>query len=968
MYRRILLIGVIFFIVSNLHAQTLNISGTITDQQSKAPLSGATVNLRSTKDAAFTRNMLSDSAGKFGFANLSADSFLLSVSFVGFNTVTRGVRLDSSDVTINIAVTPNSSNELATVVITSTPPLATQKNDTLQLSASQFKVNPDASGEDLVRKMPGITIENGQVKAMGENVQKVTLDGRDLFGDDATAALRNLPAEVIDKIQIFDRLSDQAQFTGFDDGNTSKSINIVTKANMRNGQFGRVFVGYGTDSRYQAGGNATLLHENRRISLVGNFNNVNQQNFSQQDLLGVTSNAQRGGGGFRGGARGAGGGGNRGGNSGGGNRGGGNFGGFGSAGNFQVGQQDGINKTNALGINYSDLWGPKVTVSGSYFFNNTNNNTNEIANTNYFSGSTTKSIDTTMSNSRNTNHRFNMRFDYKIDSANQLLIMPNLSFQSNTSSRYVGREAFLDGSDGYNRSINQNSSNSTRAGNNLNNTILYRHSFPKKGRTVSINLNTSYNRNDGESYTNTFQRLFTDIDFTDSSSQTFSDQASHGYQVSTNLAYTEPLGKNSQLQINYNPTFSKSTSNQETYSFNPAENKYSTFLDSLSNKFDNRTQAQNAGLSYRLGNRDKQISFGVSYQHTNLNSDQAFPKTFTIDKSFDNILPNAMIRYKLSTKSSLRLFYRANVNTPSVNQLQNVLNINNAPYYSIGNPNLSPQYMQTISTQYTFTNPTKNLLLVGNIFWQTANNYIASAIFSPTRDSLVEGKKLSAGDQLTKPVNLDGYQSLRSFLTFAVPVKFIKSSFNLNGGVTYTKLPGLIKDVRNTTNNVMYTLGAVIASNVSEYVDFTVSYSANFNNVTNDVNTNLNDKSFQQVARVQLNLLSKNGWFFQNDLNNQYYSGLAQGYNQNYFLWNMSAGKKILKGQKGELKLSVFDLLKQNRSIERNVQPYGIEDVRNEVLQQYFMLTFTYNLRNFGTAAARAMNRNTGGRPGGMRY
>lgn len=967
MHRRILLIGVILFIVSNLHAQTLNISGTITDQQSKAPLSGATINLRSTKDAAFTRNMLSDSAGKFTFTNLSADSFLLSVSFVGFNTVTRGVRLDSSDVTINIAIAPNSSNELATVVITSTPPLATQKNDTLQLSASQFKVNPDASGEDLIRKMPGITVENGQVKAMGENVQKVTLDGRDLFGDDATAALRNLPAEVIDKIQIFDRLSDQAQFTGFDDGNTSKSINIVTKANMRNGQFGRVFAGYGTDSRYQAGGNATLLHENRRISLVGNFNNVNQQNFSQQDLLGVTSNAQRGGG-FRGGARGGGGGGNRGGNSGGGNRGGGNFGGFGSASNFQVGQQDGINKTNALGINYSDLWGPKVTVSGSYFFNNTNNNTNEIANTEYFSGSTTKSIDTTMSDSRNTNHRFNMRFDYKIDSANQLLIMPNLSFQSNTSSRYVGREALLDGSDIFTRRVNQNTTNSTRAGNNLNNTILYRHSFSKKGRTVSINLNTSYNKNDGESYTNTFQRSFTNIDFTDSSSQIFSDQASHGYQISTNLAYTEPLGKNSQLQINYNPTFSKSISNQQTYSFNPAENKYSTLLDSLSNQFENRTQAQNAGLSYRLGNRDKQISFGVSYQHTNLNSDQTFPERPTIDKSFNNILPNAMIRYKLSTKSSLRLFYRANVNTPSVNQLQNVLNINNAPYYSIGNPNLSPQYMQTISTQYTFTNPTKNLLLVGNIFWQTANNYIASAVFIPRRDSLVEGKSLSAGDQLTKPVNLDGYQSLRSFLTFAVPVKFIKSSFNLNGGVTFTKLPGLIDEVHNTTNNVMYTLGAVIASNVSEYVDFTVSYSANFNNVTNDVNAGLNDKSFQQVARLQLNLLSKNGWFFQNDLNNQYYSGLAQGYNQNYFLWNMSAGKKILKGQKGELKLSVFDLLKQNRSIERNVQPYGIEDVRNEVLQQYFMLTFTYNLRNFGTVAARAMNRNNGGGPGGMRY
>jgi uncharacterized membrane protein YgcG len=191
--------------------------------------------------------------------------------------------------------------------------------------------------------VPGITIENGQVKAQGENVQRVTIDGRELFGDDATAALRNLPAEIIDKIQIFDRLSDQAQFTGVDDGNTTKAINIVTRTNMRNGQFGRVYAGYGTDERYSAGGNATILKNNRRISIVGNFNNVNQQNFSQQDLLGVTSNTQRGGGGggFRGGGSRGGPGGGGGGFQGGGNN---------NAGNFLVGQQNGINRTNALGI------------------------------------------------------------------------------------------------------------------------------------------------------------------------------------------------------------------------------------------------------------------------------------------------------------------------------------------------------------------------------------------------------------------------------------------------------------------------------------------------------------------------------------------------------------------------------------------------------------------------------------------
>src|SRR6478672_7375632 len=302
MYRRMLLSGVLFLVLSALNAQTLKIQGTVVDQQRKVPLQGATVRLKSTTNSLSLKTQLSDSTGGFIFSELAADSFQLSISFVGFNTVTRNIRLDSSDISLTVNLVPGSSQELATVIITSKPPVAVQKGDTLQISADQFKVNPDASGEDLIRKVPGITIENGQVKAQGENVQKVTIDGRELFGDDATAALRNLPAEIFDKIQVFDRLSDQAQFTGFDDGSSTKGINIITKASMRNGQFGRLFAGYGTDNRYQAGGNATFLKDLRKISLVGNFNNINQQNFASQDLLGVTSTgSQRGGGGGRGG-------------------------------------------------------------------------------------------------------------------------------------------------------------------------------------------------------------------------------------------------------------------------------------------------------------------------------------------------------------------------------------------------------------------------------------------------------------------------------------------------------------------------------------------------------------------------------------------------------------------------------------------------------------------------------------------
>jgi hypothetical protein len=957
MFRRVIAFVAALLIGQSLFAQ-FSISGTVKDQNAQVPLQGASVRLRSVTTPTISQNAISDSVGRFRFQNLASDSFLLSISFVGFKDVSKGIRVDSStinldsaaagNITLDIAMVPNSSSDLATVVISTRVAPATQKGDTLQINASQFKVNPDATAEDLAKKVPGITIENGQVKAQGETVQKVTIDGRELFGDDATAALRNLPAEVIDKIQIFDRLSDQAQLSGVDDGNTTKGINIVTKANMRNGQFGRIYAGYGTDERYSAGGNATILKDNRRISIVGNFNNINQQNFSQQDLLGVTSNGGRGGGGggFRGGTGGPGGGGVRGG---------GNFGGGG--GNFNVGAQNGINRTNAFGINFSDVWSKKLTVTGSYLFNNTQNVTSQLTNTQYFTSKIANIVDTTKSVSDNNNHRLNMRLEYRIDSMNQLIITPNVSFQGNNSVRSVGTSTYFVANNPTVQTLNTNITDANRSGLNLNNSILYRRSFKKRGRSFTINLNTAYNDRDGETYYNTFQRSINTGNFKDTAANRFTDQANKTYQLSTNISYSEPLGQNSQLQFSYNPRFSRSESNQQTFGQDPTNLEYTNFLSTFSNVLETRTTAQNGGLSYRWGDRDRMVSFGVNYQNTNLKSEQAFPTQVKVDKSFSNFLPNAMIRYKLSTRSNIRLFYRTNVNEPSVTQLQGVLDPTNAPVYTIGNVNLNTQFTHVGSAQYTFTNTGKGLLLVGNIFYQKANDYIANATYTPTKDTVVAGVPVLVGSRITAPVNLDGYNNLRSSLTFAVPVGFIKSNLNLNAEASISKIPGITNNIQNLTNSSLYTLGAGIASNVSQYVDFNVAYRGGFNRVRNEARPEANSEYFQHVLSIQTNLLSKNGWFFQNDFNNQYYAGLSEGFNQNYILWNMSAGKKILKGQKGEIKLSVFDLLKQNQSITRNVTGEYIEDVRNEVLRQYFMLYFTYNLRNFGTAATRQQNR-----------
>src|SRR5688572_22844064 len=273
-------------------AKGQSVKGKLLDLVDNRPLAGATLELRSVKDSTIRFGSISDSTGQFRFGSITQDSFQLRVSYIGYENFRQFVAVSDSipNVDLGVLFIPKSTKELGEVTVTARTPPAQQKGDTTQYNASQFKVNPDATVEDLVKKMPGITVEkDGTVTAQGEQVRKVTIDGRDFFGDDASAALRNLPSEVVDKIQVFDRLSDQAQFTGIDDGNAQRAINIVTKSGIKNGQFGRIYAGYGTDNRYAAGGNVSFFKGNRRLSFVGNFNNINQQNFASQDLLGVTS-------------------------------------------------------------------------------------------------------------------------------------------------------------------------------------------------------------------------------------------------------------------------------------------------------------------------------------------------------------------------------------------------------------------------------------------------------------------------------------------------------------------------------------------------------------------------------------------------------------------------------------------------------------------------------------------------------
>src|SRR5690606_32149197 len=516
-----------------------------------------------------------------------------------------------------------------------------------------------------------------------------------------------------------------------------------------------------------------------------------------------------------------------------------------------------------------------------------------------------------------------------IDSANTLIFTPNLSIQQNNSeNNYFARTYINDISNLLNESVNNTSSD--RQGYNFRNNILYRHAFKKRGRTFSINLNTSFNNNDGESYVlsqNTFYKI--GLPPEDSIQNQFMDNISKGRTISTNVAYTEPIGKRGQLQFSYNPSFTKNEADQQTFQYDAVGEKYSVFDPRLSNKFENDVTTHNGGLSYRINiDRDNGFSVGANVQHTNLLSERVFPEPSNVDKSFFNVLPNLMWRKKFSPKSSIRVFYRASTNVPSVTQLQDVVNNSNLLSLSSGNPDLKQQYSHFISGRYTFTNTLKGQSFFANIFLQTAEDYISNAVYIASADSLIQQNNvLKRGAQLSKPVNLDGYKSLRSFFTYSMPLKFIKTNLNLSAGFTYSRLPGMWNYDINHTNNYTYNAGIVLASNVSECVDFNLSYSANFSSAKNAERESADNKYTTQSAGIQFNLLSKSGWFLQNDLSNQSYNGLSAGFNQSFWLWNAAIGKKFLKNNAGELKISVFDLLKQNQSISRIIEPNLIRDV-----------------------------------------
>lgn len=911
---------------SRVHAQQINVSGKVIDDKNNSVLTGANVLLKGNE----TYATITDESGMFVFKAIKEAEYVLQISYMGYETFTsdvKNIQISYSFATIRLKV---SDNPLEEVVVEGKIPLATLKGDTTEYNADAYKTNPDADAEDLVRKMPGIIVDDGKVQAEGEDVKKVYVDGKPFFDQDPTLALKSLPAEVIQNIKVYDEESEQARFSGFDDGDPIKVMDIITRTDTKNGQFGKLYISGGLPDKYHLGANVYFFNEDRRISFIGQSNNINKQNFSSEDLLGLAS-ASGGGSGGRGGRRGR-------------------SGGRGMSGrDFMVGQQAGISSTTALGLNYSDEWSDKIKVSGSYFFNFSDNLREEEKYQQYYTESQLQNqiySENSNSNSTNYNHRFHFRLNYNINENNRLLITPRVSFQSNESeSNRIGNSWAGD------TLLNRNASlsNNDRSGFNISNRIMFSHKFQKRGRTISLNLNTSMHSQIADRY-QISERIDNERALSSDSLNQYDDSQSNNNMLSARIVYTEPIGEYSQLMLNAASSITYEYSDRKAYNFDYLGNSYLLFDTSLSNVFNSNYFTQKIGAGYKYRKEKASLTLGVDYENANLHSEQEFPEDYILNQTFNSFLPSASFRYRMSKTKNLNLRYRTRSRAPSVEHLQNTIDNSNPLQLRIGNPDLKPRYEHSISLRYKATNKEKATVffIMGSI--RFADNYIGNSTWFAYTDTLIYNNIiLQRGGQLRQPVNLNNYRNLRFQTTYGLPIMAIKSNFNISASYAYSQTPGMINNVLSYSKDNTFGTGLGLSSNISEKIDFTVSSYSSYNKARSSLQGEEDNSFFRQKATVDLAIIFWKGITFRTTAGSQYYYWTTKKEEEAFFLLNMEVGKKLFKNQLGEIKVSVFDLLEQNRSITRNVTDAYVEDVKSNVLQRFVMLSFNYKLRNFGS-------------------
>lgn len=917
------ILSCLFFVSMASYAQNTNsVSGKVFDASEDASVQHAVVILMDSKDSSIVAHTRVDVNGNYELKNIPDGNYTVIVTHPVFADYVEEIQVAGRPVELISAPLTQKAKLLDEVIVRTSTGIRI-KGDTTIYAADSFAVGPNANVEELLKKLPGIQVDkNGEIKAMGQTVQKVLVDGEEFFGDDPGMAVKNLRADAVKEVQVFDKKSDQAQFTGIDDGNTQKTINLKLKEDKKKGYFGKVELSGGLLNDYPNRFNNNIMLSSfkgkRKISGFVLNGNTGQDGLSWQDRE--------------------------------------KFGGNDDNMTTMIDEESGgvmfirqggsvddepvvdtrngfITNINA-GIQYTNKWNEKhnLNVSPRYNYQDYENLTSVFSQT---------AIGDSLlieNSSRETDvKRYNFKnsaiYEAKIDSNRSLKLTLKANFYHTESEEFrlasseTGGNVLVNTTERSTSSVNDKSA--------LGGTLLYRHKFKKDRRTLSVQ--GSWNRIEGESdflLKSLNQNYIAGMPAYSIEQNQLRNSNSVSNNLSTKIAYTEPLSKNYAIELGYNFSWIGGKNDQVTYSYSPVSGKYDVVLDSLTNDFEQSIFEHRPSVKVSYNTKKLNYNFGVGVGIVDYNLEDKTINT-KYDRNFNNYFPSAMLTYKYKSNSTFRMSYNGSTQQPTINQLQPLRQNDN--YYSqyIGNPDLKTTFNHRFEVSHMNYNFLKESWTYGSVNFTFADNSITYS-----RTIL-----LDSGKTIMKPINTDG--NINLFVWTGGGFKWKKPNIrvNIQPNFMYNKYAEVINDVKSFAKNSNFGLNLGLQKDKAKVYDFGINNNVRYNQNKSTIATN-SVQYWSNTLALNATVYYKKKWSLSTDFNYDWREGINEMNKPiNISLWNARL-QRTFKNDEFTAYISIRDILNQNKGIDRNMYSSVYTESINERLKRYWMVGFAWNFKN----------------------
>ncbi len=936
MKRLLILIYLFCAMLGKVSAQTSAVVLTVVDSLTGAPIIGAVATFEQSGTAPY-----------YGATNIDGQltqrlrqgKYRLTVTSIGYDSLRYGFQLSRARKVLDTLRMRARSEQIEDVVIEATAIRSSQHGDTMRYNASAYKTAFGADASTLLQKMPGFEVVENGLEAQGRTVSRVYVDGREFFGNDVMAAIRNIPSDMIQSIEVYSARSDESEMAGIDMGDSQTAVNIITREDKRHGSFGRLYGGYGFTDKYIAGGNVNIFHDEQRLTIVGLANNISRRNFSYDNISGTTDGAS------------------------------------GSVGrDFKINELAGISEVQGLGLNYSDNWGTKAKVVASYFFNRTDNENDSTSESENFSSSdrSISNTDTTSAKRQFITHRFRSRIDLTPHKQHRFRLRLNADVTNNYTFTHLFRRSDYHYTDGTEQFVSRRR-NYTATDNdafNINGNLAYTYRFKAKKRTqLMLTLAGSVRGNDyfSDPRQYTFKKEFVNetsdtTQWRDGGSRNIRHidrfRPSHNYSLA--LAFTRYLTKRSRLSLNAGHSYSFAEYDQATYLLNNGTNQYDEERNAKqSTEYDYSYTTHHTGLTYEYLRRKTRLSATASYQHTRFESTYRFPYDNHSRSSFSDMTYNVVGNIYLNKYNRIKIDARGRTAAPPAGDLQSIVNTTNRQYVFAGNPSLEPVYTHRWSAEYIRTSAKRGSTFSMAAHWTSSPNSIVDSLVVDNPDFVIddEGTKLGEGNQYAKPINMEGFRNLRMILSYGFPIRFLRSNLTARADVTLSERPTIINDLRTSLDNNVYSGTLTLGSNISESVDFTLSYQGRYyNNTTASRGMTLDNAYFRQIVRGEATFVIANRFVLRANSVYNAYRGITDDFYESRWIINTMAGVKLFRNGLGELSVGVNDLLNENAStFSRSAGGTTLSNVTNSAIGRFYQVQFTYHLRHYRRVGATVM-------------